>query len=801
MAVLWAITDSVTESGATIAVRVTSGTNIRLAVSTSASLSSPAIFGPVAPVDGVAKIEVTGRTTDTRYYYAPEVDGVIDTGTIGAFLTDPPLGEPADVTIRAFSCAGQGTASPGSVGGELAPTRVSDSPNFQNIAKRVARRTVHMGDWTYYNLGSDSFGIVGGASVSNIRKLIDDFASQPNQRALYLDEATVFQTDDHELQDNHNKDDPGLPALRQVFSERFPHRPLLVPGTLYREEEIGRALYVYLDVRSQRDANTDPDGPTKTMLGEGQRFRLQQIMTAVNPRYKVIVLFSPSVWHEPGREDGWYSFQNEQQWLINLIDANGWTGKVAIVSGDVHALGIDSGGNSPGGIPCATFASMDSDFGSPQNHNDLGPTSPGRNRYGTVRVNDLGSRIEVTLTGFIGATRWKFHTFGFDVDDDEDPGPIPEPPPAAAAVPHSTIQWLACDLVTGDRLAFLPGLRGSISRALGAYTQETQTLPIPLYGPSSLGPLLYDVLEGCGRVMICAIVNDVPAWGGVLLKASGGTEVDVSLALSTLECFLGRRYVGDHKWTNRDEAVIVTGLVNDAQDQGIGLIIDAPLTGTLRDREYFDKDDGRVYDRLTELSNVEDGPEWTIDLAWKDSTHRSIAKIFRLRKRIGKSVPTATISTKGAAKATYTYTVSYADGDGATSVMATTSGEGQDRPQSEPVIADGVIASGMPRWEYRFSPSSSIKETETLRAHARQRLIEIGNGTRSIEVTARWDQEPVRLGVDIQLGDEVEFDLYGHMHPNGLRGTGRIVGWKLDPQAGTYSPTILLPGQGGEGAE
>lgn len=784
MTALWGLVDGVTDTAATFAVRADTG-SIRIAVSTESSLANAVYSAASSPANGMVKATIGGLAPDTEYWWAPEFSGVLDTDTLGRFRTNPAAGTPMTLTLRAFSCAGGEADYPGVMGDELVPERVSNSPGFTDVQAVAAHRTIHMGDWTYYNLGSDAFGIVGGGSLTNYRKMFDDFARQPRQRGLYLNAATVFVADDHEGPNDHDRTYEGLPNLRTVFSERVPHATLPVPGTLYREETIGQTLILYLDGRSARDPNSTPDGPGKTMLGSAQRGRISATLASSTAKFLVIV--SASVWHEPGREDGWWAFGNEQQWLISELNGNGWAGRCVVISGDVHALGMDSGTNSPGGIPCATFASIDSDFGSPLTHNDRGPTLPGRRQFGTVRIVDTGDHIEVTLTGYTAGNVWDTFSFGFDVTDDdgEDPGPVLPPP----AVPDLTrnVEWYACDLVTGDKIARLPALTGTISRALGAYTQDTLTIPVVQAGPAAMGALL-DQATDVPTVMIVCIVHGIPVWGGIPLKPKGGSESTLALGCVSIEGYLDRRFVGDHEWTGRDEAsVIAAGLVADAQVNGIGLLVDAPATGTLRDRTYHDDEDATVYQRLTELMEVEDGPEWTIDLAWKDSKERSIAKIFRMRKRIGTATARVTLATKSKTAAKYTYSRDYSADQGANDVLATSSGEGSARPASQHFRHD---VPGIPRFERRFQPSSSIKDPNVLNAHARAELARTANGATAVEITARWNIEPARLGIDVNLGDQIEYALYGPMHPLGLLGEGRMVGWRLDPQAGTYQPVL-----------
>src|SRR5690606_12554132 len=215
--------------------------------------------------------------------------------------------------------------------------------------------------------------------------------------------------------------------------------------------------------------------------------------------------------------------------------------------------------------------------------------------------------------------------------------------------------------------------------------------------------------------------------------------------------------------------------------------------------------DATVYSRLRELMGVADGPEWTIDIEWGDATKTWIRKIFRLRKRIGvqsaepdavftTGSASAVMSTVGASEARYTLREDYSSGRGANHIVATSSGEGETRPQSEPARDEALLASGWPRYEHRYSPSSSILNIETLSAHARAALELMRLGSRTLLITARADAYPV-LGTHWRIGDDIGYELQGHGHPQGLTGVARAIGWQLDPKAGTVAPILLLPGQ------
>lgn len=369
----------------------------------------------------------------------------------------------------------------------------------------------------------------------------------------------------------------------------------------------------------------------------------------------------------------------------------------------------------------------------------------------------------------------------------------------------TVVTWLGCDLVTGSIVEELPDLvpSGQIEALLGAYTSARLTLPIPL-GGNGAAPKNWEAATIPGRSMIVALLAGQPIWAGIVLYRNGGTPGTVDLACTSIEGYLDRRYAGDHTWTQQDEAsVIASGLLADAGTEGIGLVVDAPATGTLRDRTYYDKDDKSIYSALRELMSVDGGPEWTVLLGWTDGTETAVSKTVLVRSRIGYASSTpnavfttgtasAVVSSRGASNTAYTYTEDYTSGHGANHVVATSSGEGDSRPQSTPARDEGLLGSGWPRWEYRFTPGTSISEQATLDAHATAALAVMSQGTRTLTITSRADRYPI-LGTDWWIGDDIGYELTGHRHPNGLTGVGRAIGWQLDAKAGTIQPILYTP--------
>lgn len=781
----------------------TTGASVRLVVSTSPSLSNPAFYGPAVPTsDGIVSITATSLTPDTSYTFAMEIDGVTDTDTIGSFRTHPVLGEPADFTIAAFSCAGLNPSTQG-VAGTLVPNRISNSPAFLNVLHRNPLQLIHMGDIAYYDPGSGVY--VADASVATYRRMIDDVFLQPHQHELYRNVATQYAVDDHDGgPNNHDSQFLFIGNARQVYRERVPHYDLTVPDSNFQTWQIARCQFFLLDSRNHRNPNTTPQSTDKTMLGAGQRDAIRN--TLENSPAKVAVFLSPSAWFNPAGDDGWESFTHEQQWLIDTIAQTGWTGRVVMVCGDIHALALDTGGNSPGGIPLLQAASMDSSSGSAQSQFDTGPSLPGRYQYGTIRVNDQGGRIDITLTGWIGDSTWRSFTHSVAVEED-DPEPDTIPPLLVPARAQPTVTWLGCDLYTGRIIDELRDATGSFGRRLGTYTSASLTMPIPTGDPRKV-----EVLRGAttpGHTMAVAVVHNRPVWAGAILVRDAGTDPILQLGAVSLEGYLDRRRVRSHNWVNRDEAsVILTGLFRDAESiggvgRGLGMLVDAPATGTLRDREYVAKDRKTVYAAAREIMALEGGPEWTVDLEWSDITQTRISKIIRVRKRIGRAAASPNVvftttansvfDSRGSSEASYTLREDYSDGKGANYVIAYSSGEGADQPES--ALALGAnLNQNWPIFEDHYQPASALLETTTLDQHARSRLALRQNGATTWRIRTRWDALP-RLAADWDIGDDVAWELFGHWHPTGVKGQGRAIGWSLDPEAGLLDLILWTPGE------
>lgn len=797
MPVTYAVVGATTPTTAWLRPKVTEGPVVAH-VATDASFGSYTTHGPVTPSNSIASISVSDLAPNTRYFYRFALNGTIDHQVIGEFRTHPPLDQPAEFTIAASSCAGNNATYPDTTGGALVPAYISNHPVFEQIASRRPLMFFHMGDMHYYNIGSSR---VPDATTANYRRAFDDVFLQSRQHNLYRNVATAYVYDDHDFGPN---DSDGLAAGRdvvtQVYRERWPHYALGEgPGAnpIYQTWKIGRIQFVMLDSRAERSPNSTPDNPSKTLLGDTQIEWLRNVLETTTA--KALVIVNPSQWMGTGI-DTWASFTYERDRLIEMFQETGWINRMLMVSGDVHSLGIDTGGNSPGGIPVFQFASIDSSFGGPQYQYDTGPTLPGRGQYGTLHFKDNGTSIQITGTCMVGNQAWRSHMFAIQVAPDEipiDDNP-PQPPPAIS--PELT--WYGCNLTTGQIIDEIPEVRGDIGRIIGAVTTASLEIPIPIAGQSSRRASIMGCTTKWWNFLV-AVANGVPVWSGIVTYRSIGSDATIKVTCATPEVYFGERYIRDHGWNSLDEAQIMLHLIQDAEQyegqwRGLNLLLDAPNTGVKRERTYFDSENKRVLDGLEELMAIEDGAEWTVDTVWSNEDRQGFRFVFRVRREIGRRAANPNVQfvaslpsfdSVSAGNATYEQTQDGSNGKQANVVIAYSSGEGDDKPISSRQIDTQQLNAGALVREHRYQPSNNITDQRTLDAHARAELARIKLGSEILHIESAYNAEP-RLGYDWDLGDDVAWDLKGHAHPDGLIGRGRVVGWTLNAESLIVKPIL-----------
>jgi hypothetical protein len=369
--------------------------------------------------------------------------------------------------------------------------------------------------------------------------------------------------------------------------------------------------------------------------------------------------------------------------------------------------------------------------------------------------------------------------------------------------------WIAVDMGTGRLIADLPGLVVQrVGSVLGAYTSTSAELPLP-GAPENWERA---VLEGAA-VLVLVDDEQRPLWGGSVLRTERGLGDTVKVDLASLEAYLDRCYVGDVTFTGVSQTQIVADLIDAfVNDGSIEIRVEAAVSTTLRDRTYKRSQDKTIYSVLTELSGVQGGPEWTVGWEWQHSPER-ITPVLRVADRIGSGVapgfgPGATFEAPGPVR-DVRYVRDYGSGKGANRVLAVSTAAADVRPESTPAEA---AVSERPTFEYRFTPSTSITQTETLDGHAQRALALMQDGAVSLTLVVDAGAGP-RLGVDWGIGDDIGYrigdswtDVEGLFpgddvfpgegtlpelpstrkrftvpgFPDGLSGVARCIGWEMN---------------------
>lgn len=356
-----------------------------------------------------------------------------------------------------------------------------------------------------------------------------------------------------------------------------------------------------------------------------------------------------------------------------------------------------------------------------------------------------------------------------------------------------TYSWIATEAKTGLIITDLPDLSiGRVADSIGVYESTQGSLPLPT------APENWERATVHGGAVLNLVDNledgtSVPVWGGIVTQRERNESDELPLSAATIPSYFDRQYVRGKSYTQVGQNMIVKDLIESyvAQGSNGGIPIRVEIVGgnpgTLRDRVYDDADDKTVYSVLQELSDVIGGPEWYVGWEWLHNPER-ITPVLYVGDRLGYAVPSgmspaATFEMPGPVRSV-SLTEDFAANRGANDVMAVSSASADVRPQSTHVVTPDPER---PTFEYRFTPSTSITNVDTLNGHARAKALSMAGGALSVSLSAVAQDAP-RLGVDWNLGDDIGYviggpDRYGRetvpAFPGGRTGTARAIGWEL----------------------
>jgi hypothetical protein len=377
---------AVSSSEATVAVHMTNHTTNQ----TSITYSTNSLFASgnttttalTPDAQGVTKHTITGLNADTTYYYKINSGPFEFTG--GSFKTFPSAAR--SFTFGFGSCRQTG----------------QDTPVMAH-AKSNAEFFILSGDMHYEDIAVEDSGLR--------RSGYNDFLSRPNCLSFVRDRPMVYTWDDHDSCGNNAwSGSTGWTTAQAVYRERVPHYSIPGSSGVYQTFTFGpNVRFIVLDARSFRDAQGTTQSSSKTMLGATQKAWLINLLQTATER--AIFIVSSVGW--VGTEDSfdhWGYYTHERAEIAAYMDD-----RCVILSGDMHALGLDDGTNSVGGVPCwhgAPLRQTNSVKGGPYSH---GTFSSEDNLYGLVEVVENGTTLTAKYNGVRAqsGTDWLEYTYTF----------------------------------------------------------------------------------------------------------------------------------------------------------------------------------------------------------------------------------------------------------------------------------------------------------------------------------------------------------------------------------------------------
>jgi phosphodiesterase/alkaline phosphatase D-like protein len=378
----WIWSGGVTDTEAVVVAKVPEGGVIRLAYATAETFEG-AYFSDAELRGPVYRFNLRNLKPDTRFYYAAEVNGVLDTLRSGTFST---FGSDTTELVVAFgSCARTG----------------SNAAVFDTI--RLLEPDL------YINTGDLHYGDVMENSLDSFSDLYDLTLTQSGQDALYRSVPIAYIWDDHDFGPNDaSSTSPSRQAALISYREHVPHYEFSLEGAdapIAQVFTIGRTRFILTDTRSMRDPRMIVDSPDKTVLGSEQLEWFLGELAASLDTYPVVVWVNSIPWitETEADADHWGGYSFERARIAEVIAHAGSEGLV-MLAGDAHMLAIDDGSNSSfvpdgsGSFPVMQAAALDRNGtikGGPYSEGAF----PGGGQFGLMTIVDNGDEVLVELSG------------------------------------------------------------------------------------------------------------------------------------------------------------------------------------------------------------------------------------------------------------------------------------------------------------------------------------------------------------------------------------------------------------------
>lgn len=302
------------------------------------------------------------------------------------------------------------------------------------------------------------------------------------------------------------------------------------------------------------------------------------------------------------------------------------------------------------------------------------------------------------------------------------------------------------------------------------------------------------------RTVLWIIRNEVLVWGGLIWTRpyQSGTA-EYQLRATSLESYLARRRIRTtYSYRGIDQHLILWDLVRLAQavpNGDIGIITENPASsGRLRDRTYAWHERATYLERIQQLCDVIDGPDFTLEPGWQANGRPAVT--LKIGSPLGTPNPTTVIEYPGQVR-NYAWT----DDGGDSANFWTAIGDAPTTPDdAPPIMRDASMpsewAAGYPLLE-DVSDHQGVTDAATLDGYARANVAAAAGNRVVPELTLRPTSEQLLPGlgdsVSVRVTDPYRFPADPQTGAPGAATTVRITGWTVHLSAGegeTLSATL-----------
>lgn len=354
--------------------------------------------------------------------------------------------------------------------------------------------------------------------------------------------------------------------------------------------------------------------------------------------------------------------------------------------------------------------------------------------------------------------------------------------------------YLFADLLTNAVLEELPLVDVSFGRALGDAGSFSASIPIYDDRVRALG---WEAATRPNRTIVYITRDDEllsPAYW--LRTRRDATDNDgnsvIELGGSELWTYWQHRRIRTTlSFEAVDQAAIVEEIIDELQavpSGDIGLVVDAPATGVVRDRTYYGYERKEAAEAIKQLSEVIDGFEFAIDVSGDPTNPTKTLAVSYPRRGVSGFETDLLFELPG-------NILSYSwpeDGTRQANVVdAIGEGEGDDMLIATATDA-ASLAAGYPLLEATVS-FKDIRDLDYLEPHAEAELEASAQVVTIPSVTVLGDADPIVGSFD--TGDDARFVILDDRFPEGIDVYARIVGFEVhpeDPDEGVETVTLIL---------